>query len=248
MRPSVQLLNLPLFVLYLLLLYILIGISLSWMSLMHFYMEFYQEKFIWSSLSDLLIQIFLTMFVVSRSLCMALNRLIGLGFWSYLNLFWSLALFLLLWIPPYLFITKVMSTCSFLSMLMTGTHPSYISSLICRLQLEFKMKDLGDLNYFLGIQVHRDASSLHLRQTKYINYLLHRSKMACAKPYSSPYSSGLRLSASDGESLAAVQVTEYRQIVGALQYCTLTHSDIAFSCQPTLSIHAQPYVFSLVSS
>jgi transposase InsO family protein len=50
--------------------------------------------------------------------------------------------------------------------LITGTHGSIISSLLDKLRTEFALKDLGELNYFLGIQVHREASSLHLRQSK----------------------------------------------------------------------------------
>ncbi|KAA8550193.1 hypothetical protein F0562_001877 [Nyssa sinensis] len=78
-------------------------------------------------------------------------------------------------------------------------------------------------------QAHRDSTGLHLRQSKYIDDLLHRTKMIGAKPYPSPCSSGLKLSAHDGEPLSAAQIIEYRQPVGALQYCTLTHPDIAFS-------------------
>jgi hypothetical protein len=47
--------------------------------------------------------------------------------------------------------------------LVTGTHSFIISSLLDKLQIDFALKDLGELNYFLGIQVHREASSLHLR-------------------------------------------------------------------------------------
>ncbi|KAL6324735.1 hypothetical protein AAG906_017075 [Vitis piasezkii] len=67
-------------------------------------------------------------------------------------------------------------------------------SLIQKLLIEFKMKDLGPLGYFLGIQASRDSSGLHLRQSKYIGDLLHRTKMAGAKPASSPCTTGLKLS------------------------------------------------------
>ncbi|RVW62129.1 Retrovirus-related Pol polyprotein from transposon RE2 [Vitis vinifera] len=78
--------------------------------------------------------------------------------------------------------------------LVTGIDPSLIQSLIQKLQTEFKMKDLGPLGYFLGIQANRDSSGLHLRQSKYIGDLLHRTKMAGAKPASSPCTTGLKLS------------------------------------------------------
>ena len=51
--------------------------------------------------------------------------------------------------------------------------------------------------------------------------------MIGAKPYSTPTVSGSKLSLHDGTALP--DATEYRQIVGALQYCTLTRPDIAFS-------------------
>lgn len=66
--------------------------------------------------------------------------------------------------------------------------------------------------------------------------------MVGAKPFSSPCSSGLKLSAHDREPLTAAQVTEYRQTVGALQYCTLTRPDISFSvnqlCQFIQCLHS----------
>lgn len=65
--------------------------------------------------------------------------------------------------------------------LVTSTHRSLIFSLITRLQHVFKMKDLGDLNYFLGIQAFWTSSGLHLQQSKYIVDLLNRSKMLGAK-------------------------------------------------------------------
>lgn len=104
-----------------------------------------------------------------------------------------------------------------------------IQSLVHRLQAEFKVKNLGSLGYFLGIQATRDSIGLHLRQSKYISDLLHRTKMAGAKPAPSPCLMGEKLSSQVGEPLSLDQATAYRQAVGSLQYCTLTRPDIAFS-------------------
>jgi hypothetical protein len=51
--------------------------------------------------------------------------------------------------------------------------------------------------------------------------------MIGAKAYSAPCISGSKLSASSGEPLPDPSM--YQQVVGALQYCTLTHPDIAYS-------------------
>jgi hypothetical protein len=111
--------------------------------------------------------------------------------------------------------------------IITGTHPNVISNIITKLQSEFPLKDLGPLSYFLGIQVTRDATGLHLCQTKYITELLHKTNMSGAKPSKSPCTSGSKLSRLDGEAL--IDPTSYRQVVGALQYCTLTRPEIAYS-------------------
>ncbi|KAA8532772.1 hypothetical protein F0562_032805 [Nyssa sinensis] len=50
--------------------------------------------------------------------------------------------------------------------LVTSNDRDFITSLIIALQLEFAMKDLSQLTYFLGIEATRNSSSLHLRQTR----------------------------------------------------------------------------------
>lgn len=90
------------------------------------------------------------------------------------------------------------------------------------------MKDLSNLNFFLGIQASRDSTSLHLRQSMYIDDLLHCSKMVTSKPINSPAALGPKLSSQSDEPLSESETTEYCQMVGALQYCTLTRLDIAF--------------------
>lgn len=89
------------------------------------------------------------------------------------------------------------------------------------------MKDLGPLGYFLGIQAIRDATGLHLRQSKYVLDLLTLTQMTESKPYRAPCTTGSKMSKFDGDALA--NPTEFRQVVGALQYVTLTRPDLAYS-------------------
>jgi hypothetical protein len=94
--------------------------------------------------------------------------------------------------------------------LVMGTHPSHIFGVITKLQQVFKVKDLGPLDYFLGVHAHRSFSGLHLRQAKYITNLLSRTKMLGAKPYSSPCLAGSKLSKTVGDPLSPTDITEFR--------------------------------------
>ena len=52
--------------------------------------------------------------------------------------------------------------------LLTGSNANLINDLVFKLNNAFALKDLGDINYFLGIQVKYTTKGLHLSQTKYI--------------------------------------------------------------------------------
>lgn len=49
--------------------------------------------------------------------------------------------------------------------LVTGSSHTEIQTLITQLNATFSLKDLGNLNYFLGIKVLRNPTRLHLSQT-----------------------------------------------------------------------------------
>ncbi|CAL2279939.1 unnamed protein product [Prunus armeniaca] len=78
----------------------------------------------------------------------------------------------------------------------------------------FSMKDLGPLNYFLGIEVTYKGDCVHLTQAKYATDPLVCTGFTDCKPLSTPCASGQNLSMYSGEPLC--DPTEYRQVVGAL--------------------------------
>ena len=101
-------------------------------------------------------------------------------------------------------------------------------ALLQDLKQEFALKDLGDLHYFLGIEVSKVKDGIVLSQGKYASELLQRVGMTQCKPVSTPLPTSEKLSLYDGEVLGPEDATRYRSIVGALQYLTLTRPDIAF--------------------
>ncbi|KAA0067104.1 putative mitochondrial protein [Cucumis melo var. makuwa] len=60
-------------------------------------------------------------------------------------------------------------------MIITGNDPQAISDLQHYLGQHFEMKDLGSLNYFLGLEVSRRSDGYLLSQAKYAYDLLARS-------------------------------------------------------------------------
>lgn len=94
------------------------------------------------------------------------------------------------------------------------------------LSQRFVLKDLGPLNYFLGVEVLHVMGGLFLCQHKYFCDVLEQAKMTGAKLVATPFSTSTKLIAHDGSSCP--NVTAFRQLVGALQYLSITRPDIAF--------------------
>jgi len=109
----------------------------------------------------------------------------------------------------------------------TGLSNNVLSQLIATLSHDFPIKDLGNLNFFLGVEVIRTAKGLLLSQQRYIYDLLHRKKMTHAKPVHSPMSSSTSLSKFVGPSFS--DKTLHISTVGALQYLSFRGPDIAFA-------------------
>jgi histone deacetylase 1/2 len=113
--------------------------------------------------------------------------------------------------------------------IVASSSPQATNALLADLQCDFAIKDLGDLHYFLGIEVKRGPHKLILTQERYARDVLKRSGMEKCKSIDTPLSSSDKLSIEDGDKLGHEDATRYRSVVGALQYLTLTRPDISFS-------------------
>jgi histone deacetylase 1/2 len=123
--------------------------------------------------------------------------------------------------------------------LVTGSSPNLIQDVISKLNSHFALKQLGSVDYFLGIEVHNlPTGALLLNQAKYIHDLLCKAKMENCKPIGSPMMSSCKLSKIGSDTMT--DPTLYRSTVGALQYATLTRPDIAFSVNKVCQFMSQP--------
>ncbi|XP_016169023.1 uncharacterized protein LOC107611630 [Arachis ipaensis] len=111
--------------------------------------------------------------------------------------------------------------------IVTGTSKEAIAKLVQQLHSKFSLRDMGELKYFLGIEVTQTScGGLLLSQTKYINDLLKKANMGDSKAAATPMTSNLKLTSTDGVPFEHVSL--YRSVVGSLQYLTVTRPEIAF--------------------
>ena len=82
--------------------------------------------------------------------------------------------------------------------ILTASSTELLDRIITALQREFSMKDLGDLHYFLGMQVQRRGDGLFLSQQQYMVDILDRAHMTDCKPCSTPVDTNPKVSATDG--------------------------------------------------
>jgi hypothetical protein len=125
--------------------------------------------------------------------------------------------------------------------LITCSRPSEIHKLINELNVEFAVKDLGPLNFFLGIQVLKCSTGVFLSQQRYMIDILTRTNMLDAKPVGTPMASSTQLSAHEGELFS--DPTLFRSTLGALQYLCITRPDISFSVNKLSQFMHQPRLF-----
>ncbi|GKD67978.1 retrovirus-related pol polyprotein from transposon TNT 1-94 [Tanacetum coccineum] len=93
--------------------------------------------------------------------------------------------------------------------------------------MNFKMTNLGMMNYFLGLEVRQGKSGIFLSQEAYEKEILKKSKLVDYNPISTPMEPGIKLCKFSGGK--KVNASMYRSLVGSLRYLTCTRPDISFS-------------------
>ncbi|KAJ0480735.1 putative RNA-directed DNA polymerase [Helianthus annuus] len=114
----------------------------------------------------------------------------------------------------------------------TGNDKSEIEKVKISLQENFKIKDLGMLRYFLGIEVLYSADCVCLSQRKYCLELLNEFGLLGCKPVTTPIEqSFLVTSKCDKNTTVLENVNGFQRIVGKLLYLSLTRPDISYTVQ-----------------
>ncbi|XP_022033096.1 uncharacterized mitochondrial protein AtMg00810-like [Helianthus annuus] len=114
--------------------------------------------------------------------------------------------------------------------IITGNCSKQVNEIKLLLKSKFSIKDLGKLQYFLGLEVVRNAAGLCLTQRKYCLDLLAEFGMTGCKPVSCPIEPNhvlTHLCEKDNQLLT--NITVYQKLVGKLIYLSHTRPDIAYS-------------------
>jgi histone deacetylase 1/2 len=99
-----------------------------------------------------------------------------------------------------------------------GSTPAAVDRLVASLSETFFIKDLGTLQYFLGLEASYNSGSMILTQWKHALDLLHCVSMENHRATATPLATTERLAHETGTTLGVGDSFRYRSIVGGLQY------------------------------
>ena len=112
-------------------------------------------------------------------------------------------------------------------MIITSDDLSGIQELKDFLSQQFEMKDLRNLNYFLGLEITHSTVGLYITQAKYVSKLLSRAGLTNSKIVDTLVELPAHLIPSGGKPLSNSSL--YRRLVSSLVYLTITHPDISYA-------------------
>jgi hypothetical protein len=92
------------------------------------------------------------------------------------------------------------------------------------MQSEFEMSLLGELSFFLELQIRQSNEGIFISQTKYIREMLKRFRMEDCKPVITPMQTSCKLSKDDDSK--STDQRQYRSMIGSLLYVTASRPDV----------------------
>jgi hypothetical protein len=105
-----------------------------------------------------------------------------------------------------------------------GSSHVLMSSFLEMMKNEFQMSMMGEITFFLCIQVKQMKQSTFVHQAKYMKDLMKKLNMTELKPMSTPMSMATALDLDENGEV--VDQREYKSMIGSLLYLTVTRPDI----------------------
>jgi hypothetical protein len=92
------------------------------------------------------------------------------------------------------------------------------------MEFEFEISMIGELPFFLGLQITQRPEGMFISQEKYLREMMKRFQMEDSKPVGTPMVTGCKLSKDDDSP--DVDQSSYRSMIGSLLYITTYRLDI----------------------
>ena len=105
------------------------------------------------------------------------------------------------------------------------------------MQSRYQMSMMGEMSYFLGLQVKQTDEGIFINQAKYTRNLLKRFGMQDSSTASTPMATATKLDLNTG---ASVDITSYRGMIGSLLYLTTSRPDIMYATCLCARFQADP--------
>jgi hypothetical protein len=103
---------------------------------------------------------------------------------------------------------------------------------------EFKISMMGELQFFLGLQIKQSKERTFVHQAKYTKDIVRKFKAEDSKAMTTPMSTTTALDVDEeGEH---VDQKEYRSMIASLLYLTATRPDIQFSVCLCVGLAIEP--------
>ncbi|WVZ51601.1 hypothetical protein U9M48_002730 [Paspalum notatum var. saurae] len=114
-----------------------------------------------------------------------------------------------------------------------GSSHALVSSFVEQMSRKFEMSLMGELQFFLGLQIKQGPEGTFVHQAKYTRDILKKFEMGDSEPMTTPMSTNTALDADeDGE---VVDQKEFRGMISSLLYLTATRPNIQFAASPRTS-------------
>ena len=113
------------------------------------------------------------------------------------------------------------------------------------MQSKYEMSMMGELTYFLGLQVKQVKDGIFISQTKYIYDLLKKFDLIDCSSAKTPMATATKLELNTKES--KVDISNYRGMVGSLLYLTTSRPDIMFATCLCARFQADPRESHLIA-
>jgi hypothetical protein len=119
-----------------------------------------------------------------------------------------------------------------------STSDTLVKEFVKLMQDEFEMSMVGEMTYFLGLQIKQEQDGLFINQTKYAQNLVKRFGLTSARAVRTPMPTTEKLTRDeDGK---AVDQTLYRSMIGSLLYLTASRPDLCLSVGICARYQANP--------